>query len=85
MLTSRLGGRDVLLSSIDMVSSSSASQSEMTAEERGEVSGGGVEKYDDGGVPGFLRIMARFQSLILDLVRSLAEAFVFEERLRLDL
>ena len=73
------------MSSIDMLSSSSASQSEMTVEERGEVSGGGVERYDDGGVSGFLRIMARFQSLILDPVRPLAEAFLFCERLRLGL
>ncbi len=57
----------------------------MTVEEGGEVSGGGVERYDDGGVSGFLRIMARFQSLILDLVVSLAEAFLFCERLRPDL
>ena len=62
---------------MDMVSSSSASQSERTAEEGGDVSGGGVERYDDGVVSGFLRIMARFQSLILDLVLSLAEAFLF--------
>ena len=54
----------------------------MTVEERGDVSGGGVERYGDWGVSGFLRIMARFQSLILDLVRSLAEAFLFCERLR---
>lgn len=54
----------------------------MTIEERGEVSGGGVERYDDGDVSGFLRIMARFQSLILDLVLSLAEFFLFCERLR---
>lgn len=82
MLSSKLGGRDDLMSSMDMVSSSSASQSEMTVEERGEVSGGGVERYDDEGVSGFLRIMARFQSLILDLVLSLVEAFLFCERLR---
>lgn len=82
MLSSRLGGRDDLMSSIDIVSSSSASQSEMTTDERGDVSGGGVERYDDGGISGFLRIMARFQSLILDLVLSLAEAFLFCERLR---
>ena len=54
----------------------------MTVEERGDVSGGGVERYGDWGVSGFLRIMARFQSLILDLVGSLAEAFLFCERLR---
>ena len=57
----------------------------MTKEERGDVSGGGVERYDGGGVSGFLRIMARFQSRILDLVLSLAEAFLFCERLRPDL
>ena len=85
MLTSRLGGREDLRSSIDMVSSSSASQSEMTIEERGEVSGGGVERYNDGSVSGFLRIMARFQSLILDLVLSLADAFLLCERFRSDL
>ena len=54
----------------------------MTIEERGDVSGGGVERYGDGGVSGFLRIMARFQSLILDRVLSLAEAFLLCERLR---
>ena len=73
------------MSSMDLFSSSSASQSEMTVEERGDVSGGGVERYDDGGVSGLLRIMARFQSLILDFVFSLAEALFFCERLRLDL
>ena len=57
----------------------------MKIEERGDVSGGGVERNDDGGVSGFLRIMARFQSLILDLVLSLAEAFLFCKRLRPDL
>lgn len=70
---------------MDIVSSSSASQSEMTIEEGGDVSGGGVERYNDGYDSGFLRIMARFQSLILDLVLSLAEAFLFCERLRSDL
>ena len=54
----------------------------MTVEEQGDVSGGGVERYGDWDVSGFLRIMARFQSLILDLVRSLVEAFLFCERLR---
>ena len=73
------------MSSMDMVSSSSASQSEMTTEERGEVSGGGVERYNDGDASGFLRIMARFQSLNLDLALSLAEAFLISERLRPDL
>lgn len=77
-----LGGREVLVSSIDMVSSSSASQSEIRMEERGDVSGGGVERYDDCGVSGFRRIMARFQSRILDPVRSLAVHFRFCERLR---
>lgn len=76
-----LDGRDGLTSSIDMVSSSSASQSETTSEERGEVSGGGVERYDEGGSD-FLRIMARFQSRILDPVRSIAPAFLFVERRR---
>lgn len=57
----------------------------MTTEERGEVSGGGVDRYDDGGVSGFLWIMARFQTLILDLAFSLAEALLFCERLRPDL
>ena len=73
------------MSSMDMVSSSSASQSEMTREERGEVSGGGVERYNDGDASGFLRIMARFQSFNLDLALSLAEAFLINERLRPDL
>ena len=70
------------MSSMDMISSSSASQSAMAMEERGDVSGGGVERCGDGSVSGFLRIMARFQTLILDLVLSLAEAFSFSERLR---
>ena len=70
------------MSSIDMVSSSSASQSAMTTEERGDDSGGGVERCGDGGVSGFLRIMARFQSRIRDFVLSLGEAFLFCERLR---
>ena len=75
-------GRAGLTSSIDIVSSSSASQSETTIEERGDVSGGGVERYVVCGVSGFRRIMALFQSRILDPVLSLAEAFLFCERLR---
>ena len=50
-------------------------------EERGDDSGGGVERHGNGSVSGFLRIMARLQSLILDLVPSLTEAFLFCERL----
>ena len=76
-----LEGREDLTSSID-VASSSASQSETTMDERGEVSGGGVERYDDCTVSGFRRIMARFQSRILDPVLSIDEAFLFCERLR---
>lgn len=51
-------------------------------EERGDVSGGGVERYDVCGVSGFRQIMALFQSRILDPVLSVAEAFLFCERLR---
>ena len=77
-----LDGRDGLTSSMDIVSSSSASQSETTIDERGEVSGGGVERYDDCEVSGFRRIMARFQSRILDPVLSIGDPFLFCERLR---
>lgn len=54
-----------------MVSSSSASQSDAAARERGEASGGGVERYAGGG-DGFLRIMARFHDLALEVFQSLA-------------
>ena len=77
-----LGGREDLTSSMDMVSSSSASQSETTTDERGEVSGGGVERHDGCGVSGFRRIMALFHSRILDPVLSIEEAFLLVERLR---
>ena len=77
-----LGGRETLTSSMDMLSSSSASQSETTIDERGEVSGGGVERCDDCDVSGFRQIMALFQSRILDPVLSIEEAFLFCERLR---
>ena len=39
-----LDGREGITSSMDIVSSSSASQSETMTDERGEVSGGGVER-----------------------------------------
>lgn len=51
-------------------------------EERGDVSGGGVERCDVCDVSGFRRIMALFQSRILDPVLSFAKAFLFCERLR---
>ena len=72
------------MSSIDVASSSSASQSETIADERGDVSGDGVDrKCNVGRVgSGFFRIMARFQSLILEPVRSIAPAFLFIDRLR---
>ena len=60
-----LGGRECVKSSVDIVSSSSASQSDVAAKERGEFSGGGVARYNIGG-DGFRRIMARFQDLILE-------------------
>ena len=78
----RLGGLELFTSSIDIDSSSSASQSETTTDERGEVSGGGVERYDDCDVSSFRRIMALFHSRILDPVLSSDEAFLLYERLR---
>ena len=70
-------------SSIEVVSSSSASQSETMADDRGEVSGEGVERKCNVGLDsGLFRIMARFQSRILEPVRSIAPAFRLIDRLR---
>ena len=66
-----------------MVSSSSASQSEATADERGDASGEGVERKCKVGLGSdFLLVMALFQLLILEPVRSMAPAFLFVDRLR---
>lgn len=70
-LTGREGAKSSV--DVDIVSSSSASQSDPAARERGEVSGGGVDRYDDGG-DGFRRIMARFQGLVLEAFQSLPPA-----------
>ena len=68
-------GREESTSSVDIVSSSSASQSDITVEERGDVSGEGVDRYNAGGL-GFRRIMARFQDRILEPFQSLLPAFL---------
>lgn len=65
-----LSGREGTNSSADMVPSSSASQSEMVMDARGELSGEGVNKCNDGGVC-FRRIMARFHVSILEPSQSL--------------
>lgn len=70
-----LSGREGTKSSADMVPSSSASQSEMVMEARGELSGDGVNKCNDGGVC-FRRIMARFQVRILEPFQSLLPALL---------
>jgi len=79
-----LMGREESRSSVDMVSSSSASQSDITDEGRGEVSGEGVDRYNDGGL-GFRRIMARFQDLILEPFQSLLPALLTSGIVRTDL
>lgn len=79
-----LRGRDGVNSSVDIVSSSSASQSDAAAKERGELSGGGVARYNDGG-DGFRRIMARFQDLILEFFQPILPAFEDWEHLWLTL
>ena len=70
-----LNGREGPKSSADMVPSSSASQSEIVIDARGEISGEGVNKCNDGGVC-FRRIMARFHVRILEPVQSLLPALL---------
>ena len=53
-----------------MVASSSASQSERTVEHRGESSGEGDEKYDEGGEV-FRKIMVGLQDRILEPLEPL--------------
>ena len=70
-----VNGREGVESSIDMVPSSSASQSDIKAEERGDISGEGVGRYDADGVA-FRRIMACFQDLEPKCFRSLVLALL---------
>lgn len=74
---------------MDVVPSSSASQSETTAgddsDDRGDVSGDGVDrKYNVGRGSGLRQIMALFHWRIRDPVRSSGDwlAFLLMERLR---
>lgn len=79
-----LSGREGPKSSADMVPSSSASQSEMVIDVRGEVSGEGVNRCNEGGVC-FRRIMARFHGGILEPFQSLLPALLQPcQRLRPD-